>query len=74
LWAEAWAFADHVENLLPSVHHPEVIPEEKWMGVKQDVGHICVWGCVAYVHIPKEKGRGKLSDWGQKERLIGIEG
>ncbi|KAF9553631.1 hypothetical protein CPC08DRAFT_713566, partial [Agrocybe pediades] len=29
-----------------------MIPEERWTGEKQDVGHIRVWGCVAYVHIP----------------------
>ena len=73
-WAEVWAFADYVENMLPSVRHPGVIPEEKWMGVKQDVGHVRVWGSVAYVHIPKEKGGSKLSDRGQHGRLIGIEG
>jgi len=73
-WAEAWAFADYVENLLPSVHHPGKIPEEGWTGVRQDVEHIRVWGCVAYVHIPKEKGGSKLSDQRQRGRLIGIEG
>jgi hypothetical protein len=73
-WAEAWAFADYVENLLPSVRHPGQIPEERWTGTRQDVGHVRVWGCVAYVHIPKEKGGGKLADRGQKGRLIGIEG
>jgi hypothetical protein len=73
-WAEAWAFADYVENLLPSVRHPGMIPEERWTGSKQDIGHICIWGCVAYVHIPKEKGGSKLSNRGQKRRLIGIEG
>ena len=73
-WAEAWAFADYVENLLPSVRHPGEIPEERWTGMRQDVGHIRVWGCVVYVYIPKEKGGGKLSDRAQKGRLIGIEG
>jgi hypothetical protein len=73
-WAEAWAFTDYVENLLPSVHHPGEIPEEKWTGIRQDVGHVRIWGCVAYVYIQKEKGGSKLSDQGQKGRLIGIEG
>jgi len=51
-----------------------MIPEEVWMGKRQDVGHIRVWGCVAYVHIPFEKGRSKLATRGQKGRMIGIEG
>ncbi len=55
-WAEAWAFSEMVENLLPSARHPGVIPEEKWTGEKQDVGHIRVWGCIAYAYIPSEKG------------------
>jgi hypothetical protein len=61
-WAEAWAYAEYIENRLPSSHHPGKIPEESWTGQKQDVGHIRVWGCMAYVHIPKEKGGSKLSD------------
>jgi hypothetical protein len=61
-------------NLLPLVQHPEGIPAEMWTGNRQDVGHIRMWGCMAYVYIPKEKGRSKLSDQGQKGRLIRIEG
>jgi len=73
-WAEAWAFGDYAKNLLPLICHPGEIPEERWTRVKQDVRHVHVWGCVAYVHVPKEKDRGKLSNQGQKGRLIGIEG
>ncbi|GLB45342.1 hypothetical protein LshimejAT787_2200050 [Lyophyllum shimeji] len=73
-WAEAWEYADTVENRLPSSRHPGVIPEERWTGQKQDVGHFRVWGCIAYVHIPSEKGGGKLADRGQKGRLMGVEG
>jgi hypothetical protein len=73
-WAEAWAFTDYVENLLLLVWHPGGIPAEMWTGNRQDVGHIHVWGCVAYVYILKEKGGSKLLDRGQKGRLIGIEG
>ena len=65
-WAEAWAFGDYVENLLLSVRHPGEIPEERWTRVRQDVGHLRVWGCVAYVYVPKEKGGGKLSNRGQR--------
>lgn len=73
-WAEAWAFAEYVENRLPSARHPGMIPEEVWTNQKQDVGHIRVWGCIAYVHIPREKNGGKLGNRGIKGRLIGIEG
>lgn len=56
-------------RLAASARHPGIIPEEKFTGERQDVGHIRVWGCVAYVHIPYEKGSGKLADRGQKGRL-----
>lgn len=71
-WAEAWSYSEVVENLLSSAHHPGTIPEERWMGEKQDVGHLQVWGCVAYVHIPRGKGLGKLGNCGQKGCFIGI--
>jgi hypothetical protein len=73
-WAEAWAFMDYAENLLPLIHHLREIPEEKWTGIWQDIGHLRIWGCVAYVYVPKEHGGSKLSDRGQKGKLIGIEG
>jgi hypothetical protein len=73
-WAEAWAYIKMVENLLPSACHPGVMPEEKFTGKKQDVGHICVWGCIAFVYIPSEKDGGKLGDHGQKGRLVGMKG
>jgi hypothetical protein len=65
-WAEAWQYSEVVDNLLPSARHPGKIPEERWTGERQDVGHLRVWGCIAYVHIPKEKGLGKLGNRGQK--------
>ena len=71
-WAEAWQYSEMVENLLPSACHPGVIPKEKFTETKQDVGHIQVWGCVAFVYIPSEKDGGKLGDRGQKGRLIAV--
>ena len=41
-WAEAWVFSETVDNLLPSACHPGVIPEERFTGERQDVGHIRV--------------------------------
>jgi hypothetical protein len=73
-WAEAWAYSEMVENLLPSSRHPGTIPEEKFTGKRQDVGHIRVWECIAFVFIPSEKDGGKLGDRGQKGRLVGMEG
>lgn len=73
-WSEAWAYSEIIKNMLPSSRHPGTIPEERWTKERQDVGHIRVWGCIAYVHITPEKGGGKLGNRGQRGRLIGMEG
>ena len=36
---------------------PGMTPEEAFLGRKPSVSHLCVFGCVAYVHIPKPKRR-----------------
>nr|GEV73397.1 putative RNA-directed DNA polymerase [Tanacetum cinerariifolium] len=39
----------------------DMTPQEAWSGSKPTVNHFCVWGCLAYVHVPKEK-RTKLEN------------
>jgi hypothetical protein len=41
------------------VNDKEVTPWEAWYGKKPRISHLRVWGCPAFVHIPKEK-RNKL--------------
>ena len=54
-WAECLAALVHVLNrcITSSVAH--ATPYEVWHRRKPDVGHLRVWGCVAYVHIQKDK-------------------
>lgn len=53
-WAEAIATAIYLKNFLPT-NSKEKVPEELWTSKRQDVGHLVVFGCLAYVKIPKEK-------------------
>ncbi|MCO5596603.1 hypothetical protein L7F22_050669 [Adiantum nelumboides] len=41
-------------NRTPTVAVHNVTPEEKFFGKKPDLGHLKVFGCIAYVHVPNE--------------------
>ena len=53
-WAEAISFALYIMNRCPTKSVKNMIPEEAWSGRKYNVGHMRVFGCVAYAHIPDE--------------------
>jgi len=42
-------------NLSPSSPLNGEIPEEVWSGKKASYGHLRVFGCKAFVHIPKDE-------------------
>ena len=48
-------------NVCPTKSVREMTPEEAWSGLKPDVSHLRVFGCVAYAHIPDQR-RKKLDD------------
>ena len=54
-WAECLAALVHVWNRLPTSAIPNSTPFEQWYKRKPGIGHIRVWGCVAYVHVQKDK-------------------
>jgi len=54
-WGEALSAFIHVWNRTPTSAVPGRTPYETFYGVKPDVSMLCVWGCVAYVHIQKDK-------------------
>ena len=58
-WAEAIATAVYVRNRCTSKVLPSRTPMELWSGEKPNVEHLRVFGCKAFVHIPREK-RGKM--------------
>ncbi|KAJ0680967.1 putative RNA-directed DNA polymerase [Helianthus annuus] len=54
----------HAEKPLQLIH------SDTWSGRKPSVGHLKVFGCVAYAHVPKQN-RGKLDDKVEKAIFIG---
>jgi len=54
-WVEAVEIACYLVNRFPSSALEEKIPQEIWTGKKPSLSHLRVFGCDAYVHVPKEK-------------------
>jgi hypothetical protein len=59
LWAEAIDTARYLVNMSPSSASVDMTPHEVWSGKKPLVSHLKLFGCDAFVHVPKEK-RSKL--------------
>ena len=57
-WGEALAAYIHVWNKTPTSAVSGRTPYETFYGNKPDVSMLRVWGCVAYVHIQKDKREG----------------
>ena len=58
-WGEALSSVVHVLNLSPSAPLEGDCPERVWTGKDISYGHLRVFGCKAFVHIPKDE-RSKL--------------
>ncbi|KXJ62464.1 hypothetical protein RP20_CCG008240 [Aedes albopictus] len=68
-WAEALSTAVYLQNVLPT-KPLDVTPFELWTGVKPKVDHLKIFGCSAWVHIPKVK-RKELDATAQKLVFVG---
>ena len=60
----------YLVNRSPSSALEDKIPQEVWIGKKLSLSHLRVFGCDAYVHVPKEKGT-KLDSKFEKCSFIG---
>ena len=60
----------YIMNRTPTAAVHDVTPEEKFIGLKADVSHFKVFGCIAYVHILDEL-RTKLDPKAEKCIFIG---
>ena len=60
-WAEAVRTACYLINRSPTTALDNGIPEEFWTGKKVNYSHLKIFGCEAFVHIPKEH-RSKLDN------------
>jgi hypothetical protein len=58
-WAEAVDTAKYLVNMSPSSVLVDMTPHEVWFGKNPSLSHLKVFGCDAFVHVPKEK-RSKL--------------
>lgn len=58
-WGEAVMTAIYLKNRCPTSALAGRVPEEVWTGSKVNLGHLRVFGCVAYTLIPSQK-RSKL--------------
>ena len=56
---EAVDTTKYILNMSPSSKLINSTPYEVWLGKKPSVSHLKVFGCDAFVHVPKEK-RSKL--------------
>ena len=69
-WGEALASLVHVLNRVPTSIAPDTTPYEVWFKRKPDVSNLRIWGCLAYVHVQKDK-RGQLGSHMEKCIFIG---
>ena len=70
LWAEAARTVVYVQNRLSHSALGFKTPKEMYTGKKPEVSHLKIFGCLVYVHIPKEK-RTKLDPSGKKGIFVG---
>ena len=70
LWAEAVETTCYLVNRSPSSTLEDKTPQEVWIGKKPSLSHLRVFGCDAYVHVPKEK-RTMLDSKSEKCIFIG---
>ena len=69
-WGEALSSLVHVLNRCPTSARPGTTPYEAFYGRKPDVSHLRIWGCLAYVHVQKDK-RAALGSHMEKCIFIG---
>jgi transposase InsO family protein len=67
-WAEAVSTTCYLVNRSHSSALDDTTPHEVWSGKKPSLQHIRVFGCDAYVHVPKEN-RSKLDNKAEKVYL-----
>jgi hypothetical protein len=70
LWAEASMTAVYIQNISPHNTLRNMTLEEAFTRVKPEVGHLRIFGCPVYIHVPKEK-RTKLDPSGRKGTFVG---
>lgn len=70
LWAETTRKTMYIQNRCPHVILKDKTPEEVFIGKKLEVGHLRIFGCHVYIHVPKKK-RTKMEPLGKKGLFVG---
>ena len=70
LWTEAARTTIYVQNRTPDRVLEKKTHEEVFSSKKPKVGHLKIFDCPVYIHIPKEK-RTKLKPSGKKGIFVG---
>ena len=55
-WAEAMYTVFYLINRSPSVPLKGDVPQRVWIGKDVSYQHLRVFGCLAYMHVPKDQG------------------
>ena len=67
-WVEAMGTTCYLVNQSPSSALDDKTPHKVWSGKKPSFQHLRVFGCDAYVHVPKEN-RSKMDKKAEKVYL-----
>eukprot|EP00253_Pinus_taeda_P007933 PITA_07933 len=70
-WAEAVDTTCYLVNRSPSSVLEDETPQHVWIGKKPSLSHLRVFGCDAYVHVPKDK-QTKLDSKSEKCIFTGV--
>jgi hypothetical protein len=70
LWVEATSNAVYIQNKCPHAILKDKTHEEVFSGIKPEVGHLRIFGCPVYIHVPKEK-RTKMESSRKKWVFVG---
>ena len=69
LWAKATTTTMYIHNKILHVVLDEKTLEEVFTSQKPDISHLRIFGCLVYIHIPKEK-RTKMENSGEKGTFV----
>jgi hypothetical protein len=55
LWDEECYIAVYLQNKSPHKAVGSMTPKKYFFGKNPEVGHLCIFGCITYSHVPSEK-------------------
>lgn len=55
LWSEVSMPTFYMKNIIPYIILEDMALEKAFMGHKPKVGHLRIFGCPIYIHVPKDK-------------------